>query len=62
MSDIGSASKAPAPVINGGGFRPQVNMEVEPPKVEDLQASYASVVGQDSNPQGWYGSMSTFSP
>ncbi|GAB1313533.1 Stomatin [Madurella fahalii] len=40
-----------------GGFRPQVNMTVQPPKLEDLQQSYASIVGNDANPKGWYGSM-----
>lgn len=62
MSDHGS-SKGKAPeqndVSNNIGFRPQVNMTVEPPKPEDLQKSYASIVGDDSGPQGWYGSMST---
>ncbi|CAK7203709.1 hypothetical protein SEUCBS139899_006453 [Sporothrix eucalyptigena] len=47
---------------NGGkvpdiGFRPQGNMAVVPPKKEDLQKSYASIVGDDHNPAGWYGSM-----
>jgi len=58
-SDHGSTSKAAANnnADNGGGFRPQVNMEVQPPKVEDLQKSYASVVGTDPTPQGWYGGM-----
>jgi erythrocyte band 7 integral membrane protein len=57
-SDQGSASKA-AGNDNGivGGFRPQVAMEVQPPKPEDLQKSYATVVSHDVNPQGWYGSM-----
>ncbi|KAI1780289.1 stomatin-like protein [Hypoxylon cercidicola] len=39
------------------GFRSQVGMTVERPKAEDLQASYASIVGNDANPKGWYGSM-----
>ncbi|KAK0704801.1 stomatin family protein [Lasiosphaeris hirsuta] len=42
---------------NGVGFRPQVAMVVEPPKPEDLQKSYASIVGDDAGPKGWYGSM-----
>lgn len=42
------------------GFRPQVNMSVQPPKPEDLQKSYASIVGNDANPKGWYGSMSMY--
>ncbi len=43
-----------------GGFRPQANMTVQPPRQEDLQRSYASVVDSNANPKGWYGSMSTF--
>ncbi|KXX82270.1 Stomatin-like protein 3 [Madurella mycetomatis] len=39
-----------------GGFRPQANMSVQPPKLEDLQQSYASIVA-DANPKGWYGTM-----
>ncbi|XXG97881.1 hypothetical protein Hte_004195 [Hypoxylon texense] len=39
------------------GFRSQAGMVVERPKQEDLQASYASIVGNDANPKGWYGSM-----
>ncbi len=35
-------------------------MTVQPPKKEDLQKSYATVVAQETNPKGWYGSMSTF--
>lgn len=42
------------------GFRSQAGMTVERPRQEDLQASYASIVGNDANPKGWYGSMSTF--
>lgn len=42
------------------GFRPQANMAVVPPRKEDLQKSYASIVGDDHNPAGWYGSMSMF--
>jgi len=60
MSDHGSAKgKAPEQndTNNNVGFRPQANMSVEPPKPEDLQKSYASIVRDDSGPQGWYGSM-----
>ncbi|KAL7624598.1 hypothetical protein AAE478_006165 [Parahypoxylon ruwenzoriense] len=39
------------------GFRSQVNMTVERPRQEDLQQSYASIVGTDANPKGLYGSM-----
>jgi erythrocyte band 7 integral membrane protein len=56
-SDQGSSSKHPEP-LNGGGFRPMVNMSVQPPKQEDLQKSYASIVGNDADAKGWYGSMS----
>jgi len=38
------------------GFRPQ-QMAVIPPREQDLQQSYASIVGNDANPKGWYGSM-----
>jgi len=54
-----STSKAVDPATNGG-FRPQVNMTVEPPKAGDLQKSYASIVGEVSNTNGWYGGMSRF--
>ncbi|KAI0025787.1 stomatin family protein [Xylariomycetidae sp. FL0641] len=54
-------NKGPETHTNGSsanqGFRPQANMTVEPPKEEDLQQSYASIVGNDANPKGWYGSM-----
>lgn len=49
-------SEAPPPAV---GFRPQANMTVEPPRPEDLQKSYASIVGTDADAKGWYGSMST---
>jgi erythrocyte band 7 integral membrane protein len=52
-----SKGKSTDPIINGG-FRPQAAMVVQPPKVEDLQQSYASIVGTDADPKGWYGSMS----
>jgi erythrocyte band 7 integral membrane protein len=61
MSDHGS-SKGKAAANHSEptaiGFRPQVGMTVEPPKPEDLQKSYASIVDQHANPKGWYGSMS----
>lgn len=40
------------------GFRPQGPMVVQPPRQEDLQKSYASIVGNDADAKGWYGSMS----
>jgi regulator of protease activity HflC (stomatin/prohibitin superfamily) len=51
------ASKDPIGTNGAGGFRAPANMVVEPPKEEDLQKSYASIVGNDANPKGWYGSM-----
>ncbi|KKA31165.1 hypothetical protein TD95_002282 [Thielaviopsis punctulata] len=39
------------------GFRSQQPMEVQRPREEDLQQSYAAVVAHDANPKGWYGSM-----
>jgi erythrocyte band 7 integral membrane protein len=51
-------SKMPETSTNGG-FRVQDNMmAVQPPRQEDLQKSYATVVAHDANPKGWYGSMS----
>jgi len=62
-SDQGSA-KGKAPINDHAetettqiGFRPQANMVVIPPKREDLQMSYASIVDDNANPKGWYGSM-----
>lgn len=44
--------------IGGGGFRPQAGMTtVIPPQAGDLQKSYASIVGDDPGPKGWYGAM-----
>lgn len=48
--------------LGGIGFQPQVKMTVQPPRKEDLQRSYATLVGDDSNPKGWYGGMSTSPP
>ncbi|OAA57466.1 stomatin family protein [Niveomyces insectorum RCEF 264] len=53
----GSSSAEGSKPVHELGFRPQVNMAVEPPRKEDLQKSYASIVGDDGNPAGWYGSM-----
>ncbi|KAL1894289.1 hypothetical protein Cpir12675_003717 [Ceratocystis pirilliformis] len=39
------------------GFRSQQPMEVQPPRMQDLQQSYAAVVASDTNPKGWYGYM-----
>lgn len=65
----GSTSKAPAAGLDhdsaaglGVGFQTQAKMtSVQPPKKEDLQRSYATL-GDDANPKGWYGSMSTSRP
>ncbi|KJZ80206.1 hypothetical protein HIM_00056 [Hirsutella minnesotensis 3608] len=64
VNGAGSSSKAPASGPDqestggfGGGFQTQSKMTVQPPKKEDLQRSYASLVGDDANPKGWYGSM-----
>jgi hypothetical protein len=72
MSDAAASSTAPLKAANGHdheasngvsnkdtviGFRPQA-MAVIPPREQDLQQSYASIVGNDANPKGWYGSMS----
>lgn len=58
-STPGSSKAADTNGVGGAtGFRPQGPMVVQPPKQEDLQKSYASIVGNDANPKGWYGSMS----
>ncbi|PHH89029.1 hypothetical protein CDD83_6758 [Cordyceps sp. RAO-2017] len=61
---MSSSSKAPAsgPDINtgpgfGGGFQPQTKMTVQPPKKEDLQRSYGTIVDESSDPKGVYGKM-----
>jgi erythrocyte band 7 integral membrane protein len=54
--DQGSSHKGKAPGSGNGGFRAQANMKVEPPKPEDLQRSYASIVEEVHYP-GWYGAM-----
>jgi erythrocyte band 7 integral membrane protein len=53
----GGSSKAPESDANIG-FQPQNKMTVQPPRQEDLQRSYATIVTQDMGAQGWYGSMS----
>lgn len=52
-----STSKAPENET-AIGFQPQNKMDVQPPRKEDLQRSYATVVIEDANPKGWYGTMS----
>ncbi|KAK0673502.1 hypothetical protein QBC41DRAFT_361817 [Cercophora samala] len=57
-SDTQSIPKGKAPETINGGFKAQGNMvAVVPPKPEDLQRSYATVVDANANPKGWYGSM-----
>ena len=52
----GSSSKAPE-TDTPLGFQPHNKMTVQPPKQEDLQRSYATVVSNEANPKGWYGTM-----
>lgn len=55
----GSSSKAPALApAPAPAYESGLKMEVQPPKQGDLQQSYATLVGNDPNPKGWYGSMS----
>lgn len=56
-----SSSKAPESDAGNLGFQPQNKMAVKPPKQEDLQRSYATIVAQDTGNHGWYGSMGTYS-
>jgi erythrocyte band 7 integral membrane protein len=63
MIDGGSSSaqhKALAPGDGNGGFVPSNKMTVEPPKKEDLQRKYATVVEHEAGPNDWYGSMSEY--
>ncbi|KAF6808771.1 band 7 family protein [Colletotrichum sojae] len=39
------------------GFKASGGMTVQPPTEEDLQRSYATIVGNDANPKGFYGTM-----
>lgn len=43
------------PTNGTGGFRPQAPMAVQPPKAEDLQKSYASIITHEADPKDWYG-------
>jgi hypothetical protein len=58
MSDING--KAP---VNGGSSSPRLGepiIKVQPPRREDLQPSYASVIqpyDADADTNGWYGGM-----
>jgi len=61
MASDASSAKGKTLDTNGGGFRPHAPMNtlmnVEPPKPEDLQKSYATLVGTDADAKGWYGGM-----
>ncbi|EMR62510.1 hypothetical protein MGN70_000559 [Eutypa lata] len=54
-----SKGKGPDDVngLRDPGFKPQAKMVVERPRQEDLQQSYASIVGNDADAKGWYGGM-----
>ncbi|KAK4122858.1 hypothetical protein N657DRAFT_646612 [Parathielavia appendiculata] len=57
ISDQGSwKGKATDNGPSNGGFRSQQAMKVEPPRLEDLQKSYASVL-EDPRSPGWYATM-----
>jgi erythrocyte band 7 integral membrane protein len=53
-----SGSKVPEGESSTGGFQAQNKMTVQPPKQDDLQQSYATVVRTDVDYKGWYGGMS----
>ncbi len=64
---LDNGTKPGGSAINNGGFRPTHTpgrsdnpiINVEPPRREDLQLSYAqTLVGDDQSNHGWYGSMS----
>ncbi|KAM0264737.1 hypothetical protein ACHAQJ_000562 [Trichoderma viride] len=58
INGTGHSSSSKAAEIDAAGFQAQKKMKVEPPKGEDLQQSYAAVVGtESSSPKGWYGGM-----
>ncbi|KAH7159705.1 hypothetical protein B0J13DRAFT_643132 [Dactylonectria estremocensis] len=54
---VNGDSSSKAPEQGTGGFQTQSKMTVIPPKKEDLQRSYATIVENDANPKGWYGTM-----
>ncbi|KAL2255400.1 hypothetical protein VTK26DRAFT_3446 [Humicola hyalothermophila] len=57
-SDAGAPKgKATDSAAASGGFQSHANMTVQPPKPEDLQQSYASIVDNNPNSMGWYGAM-----
>lgn len=56
--EVNGGGSSKAPEEGNIGFQPQNKMTVQPPKQEDLQRSYATVVSNDVASGGWYGSMS----
>jgi len=56
-SSVSKGKGTEAHGATNGGFRPQGIMTVQPPRQEDLQRSYATVVDANASPKGWYGSM-----
>ena len=71
MSKDDTSKPGPSAALNGG-FRPSHNpnglsnpmVNVQPPRREDLQPSYAQTLAgeSDTGAHGWYGSMSKLSP
>ena len=63
-SGDGKAPLPPSGFHNGNpGSTPQGLVEVQPPRREDLQPSYAQTLqgdADDANTHGWYGAMSEF--
>jgi hypothetical protein len=57
-ANSGSSSKNPNGEHSLGGFQAQNKMAVQPPREDDLQQSYATVVRTDADHKGWYGGMS----
>ena len=43
-----------------GGFQAMQPMNVQPPRLEELQSSYAQIIDAESNPNGWYSNMSRY--
>lgn len=64
--DVHKNNGGPSSAVNGGGYSTRVPgradnplVNVQPPKREDLQPSYAQMLGEsDTGAHGWYGSMS----
>lgn len=63
--DSGGKSSAPANGLRNNNAGPGGIINVQPPRREDLQPSYAQIVkgeSEDAGTHGWYGSMSIFTP